>query len=411
MTEALTLYELNALVAEGVHAALPDEYWVQAELSEAKVNYSGHCYLELVQHDERTDALVAKARGVVWANTFKVLKPYFEQTTGHVFAAGLKVLVCVTAEFHELYGYTLVVTDIDPTYTLGGIEARRKEILQRLEKQGILELNQELQLSEFAQRIAVVSSATAAGYEDFCNQVQHNAYGYDFRIKLFPALMQGTGASDSVIQALNAVFSEIENWDVVVMIRGGGATSDLSCFDTYELAENCAQFPLPIVVGIGHERDTTVLDSVAYTSVKTPTAAAEFLIHRLHDTDVRLQRMAAGITGAVGQRMNRERSRLDRIMGNVPVQIKVRIMSDRHRLDTWQERQVAAVWNRLKQETYKLDMLNEKLQAASPERILKRGYSITLHQGKVVTDASKLKPGDKLETKVMNGTIHSKVTQ
>ena len=239
----LSLYELNALVRQSVRLSMPDAYWVQAELSDVRTNYSGHCYLEFVQKDPKSNALLAKARGIVWSNVFRELKPYFERETGQVFVAGLKVLVRVTVDFHELYGYSLTVIDIDPTYTLGDMAKRRREILQRLEEEGVLTLNKELELPELTQRIAVISSPTAAGYGDFCDQLERNAFGFVFYTKLFPAVMQGEQVEDSIIRALNRVYAELEHWDVVVIIRGGGATSDLSGFDTYELATNCAQFP------------------------------------------------------------------------------------------------------------------------------------------------------------------------
>lgn len=281
---SLSLVELNMLVRRSVRACLPDEYWVQAELSDVRSNYSGHCYLEFVQKDSKSNALVAKARGIIWNNVYSRLKPFFERETGQLFVSGIKVLVKVTVDFHELYGYSLTVVDIDPTYTLGDMARRRKEIISRLESEGILTLNKELELPVLAQRIAVISSATAAGYGDFCNQLEHNPYGFVFYPHLFQAVMQGDKVELSIIAALEKIYQTQEKWDVVVIIRGGGATSDLSGFDTYNLAAHCAQFPLPVLTGIGHERDDTVLDVVSHTRVKTPTAAAEFLINHLRGT-------------------------------------------------------------------------------------------------------------------------------
>ena len=285
----LSLYELNTLVRKSIRTCLPDSYWLQAELSEVRTNASGHCYVEFVQKDTKNDALIAKARGVIWSNTFTLLKSYFERETGQSFSSGMKVLVKVNADFHELYGYSLTVTDIDPSFTIGDMVRRRREILQRLEREGVLTLNKELVLSEFAQRIAVISSGTAAGYGDFCSQLLHNPFGFVFYPRLFPAVMQGERVEASVIKALEAIDATRENWDVVVIIRGGGAVSDLAGFDTYNLAEHCAQFPLPVITGIGHERDDTVLDMISYKRVKTPTAAAEFLIGHLRETAERLE--------------------------------------------------------------------------------------------------------------------------
>ena len=266
--EALTLLDLNALVRRSLEQCLPDEYWIQAELSDVRSNATGHCYLEFVQKDPRSNNLIAKARGTIWNNVYRLLKPYFEEATGQLFTSGIKVLVKVTVQFHELYGYSLTVQDIDPTYTLGDMALRRREILQQLEAEGVLTLNKELEMPVLPQRIAVISSATAAGYGDFCHQLQHNSRGFFFYTELFPALMQGAQIESSVLDALDRVNRRLNDFDVVVIIRGGGATSDLSGFDTYLLAAACAQFPLPIITGIGHERDDTVLDSVAHTRVK-----------------------------------------------------------------------------------------------------------------------------------------------
>ena len=232
MQDTLSLYELNALVRRSLEQCLPDEYWVQAELSDVRTNSTGHCYLEFVQKDPRSNNLIAKARGTIWANIYRLLKPYFEESTGQLFTSGIKVLVKVTVAFHELYGYSLTVQDIDPTYTLGDMARRRREILRQLEEEGVLTLNKELEMPLLPQRIAVISSATAAGYGDFCHQLQHNPRGFYFRTELFPALMQGNQVEESVLAALDAVNARVDEFDVVVIIRGGGATSDLSGFDT-----------------------------------------------------------------------------------------------------------------------------------------------------------------------------------
>ena len=278
--EPITLYELNELVKETLELGMPDTYWVQAELSEVRVN-NGHCYVEFVQKDRRGSGLVAKARGNIWRNVFAILKPTFEQSTGQLFTAGIKVLVEVSISFHELYGYSLNVIDIDPSYTLGDMARKRQEILRQLQEEGVLELNKELDMPMLPRRIAVISSPTAAGYGDFSNQLMNNQGGFYFYTELFPAIMQGDGVEQSILQALDIIYSREDEFDVVVIIRGGGATSDLTGFDTYPLAAAVAQFPLPVITGIGHERDDTVLDMVSHTRVKTPTAAAEFLLDRM----------------------------------------------------------------------------------------------------------------------------------
>lgn len=429
----LSLYELNALVKRSINSCMPDTYWVQAELSDVRSNYSGHCYLEFVQKEPRGNNLIAKARGTIWNNVYRLLKPYFEEETGQAFVAGIKVLVNVSVEFHELYGYSLTVQDIDPTYTLGDMARRRREILNQLEEEGVLTLNKELELPLLARRIAVISSATAAGYGDFCNQLEHNPYGFIFYPHLFPAIMQGDRVEQSIIAALDAINARRDDWDVVVIIRGGGATSDLSGFDTYDLAANCAQFPLPIITGIGHERDDTVLDSVSHTRVKTPTAAAEFLINHLHDTAETLEDYASSILYAVSTRMEREKTRLARFTERIPIQTKMRLKDEhyrqervlkqleaglqsrltreRHHLQLIESQLGIGSHHRLVKENHRLQLLEQQLKAASPEHLLKRGYSITLHNGKAVTDASSLKEGDELATRFAKGEIKSIVTK
>jgi exodeoxyribonuclease VII large subunit len=404
---ALSLYQLNALVKQGLKACLPDAYWVQAELSEVHANYNGHCYVEFVQKDPRSNNLIAKARGTIWSNVYHLLKPYFEEATGQTFTAGIKVLVKVTVDFHELYGFSLSVQDIDPTYTLGDMARRRQEILRQLETEGVLTMNKELPLPACLQRIAVISSATAAGYGDFCNQLQHNPYGLVFYTRLFPAVMQGDRTEAAVIAALDAIAAQQDRWDAVVIIRGGGATSDLSCFDTYALAANCAQYPLPIITGIGHERDDTVIDSVAHTRVKTPTAAAEFLIaHQLQAAEA-VEALAARMRDALAGRLEEQQRRLQRLMERLPLQVKMRLQAENHeRIALRLENSVKTLM--LKQQ-HRLELIQNQLKAASPEHLLKLGYSITLKDGHAVTDASQLQPGDLLTTRLWHGTAVSKV--
>ena len=428
--KVLSLFELNGLVRKSIRACLPDEYWVQAELSDVRSNYSGHCYLEFVQKDTRSNALVAKARGIIWSNVYARLKAYFERETGQAFVSGIKVLVKVTVDFHEQYGYSLTVVDIDPTYTLGDMARRRREILLRLQEEGVLTLNKELELNVPAQRIAVISSATAAGYGDFCNQLLHNEFGFVFYPKLFPAVMQGDKVEASIIAALERIYKEIDRWDVVVIIRGGGATSDLSGFDTYDLAANCAQFPLPIVTGIGHERDDTVLDLVSHTRVKTPTAAAEFLIGNLRATAEQLEEYAEVVSRVIPERLAREKERLDRWVSRIPAQVQMRLQQEGFRQErlfgrmkmAWQNRLVkeefrlqllprlaTAATSRIEKEKHRMELLEQQVKAASPELLLKKGYSITLKNGKAVTDVSELKPGDEVVTRVATGSFTSVV--
>ena len=405
--QALSLYELNGLVKRSIRSCLPDTYWVQAELSDVRSNYSGHCYLEFIQKDAGGNNLIAKARGTIWSNIYKMLKPYFEQETGQAFTSGIKVLVQVSVEFHELYGYSLTVLDIDPTYTVGDMERKRREILRQLEEEGVIDLNKELEMPMLPQRIAVISSATAAGYGDFCNQLANNPRGYGFRTELFPAIMQGERVEESILSALDAINNRLEEFDVVVIIRGGGATSDLSGFDTYLLAASCAQFPLPIITGIGHERDDTVIDKVAHTRVKTPTAAAEFLITKMDKCADVLDEMSARLMLGVRNRLLWEHRRIENLAQRIPSMVYKRIADAKYDLLSAQRNLQMASRQFLSAKKHRLELLQQRLNDALPEKQLARGYSVTLKDGKAVKDASLLKEGDKLITMFYQGQVES----
>ena len=405
--QALSLYELNGLVKRSIRSCLPDTYWVQAELSDVRSNYSGHCYLEFIQKDAGGNNLIAKARGTIWSNIYKMLKPYFEQETGQAFTSGIKVLVQVSVEFHELYGYSLTVLDIDSTYTVGDMERKRREILRQLEEEGVIDLNKELEMPMLPQRIAVISSATAAGYGDFCNQLANNSRGYGFRTELFPAIMQGERVEESILSALDAINNRLEEFDVLVIIRGGGATSDLSGFDTYLLAASCAQFPLPIITGIGHERDDTVIDKVAHTRVKTPTAAAEFLIAKMDKCADVLDEMSFRLMQGVRNRLLWEHRRIENLAQRIPSTVYKRIADAKYDLLSAQRDLQMASRQFLSAKKHRLELLQQRLNDALPEKQLARGYSITLKNGKAVKDASLLKEGDKLITMFYQGQVES----
>lgn len=407
LMEVFSLYELNAWVRQILEREVAATYWVQAELSDVRVNSSGHCYVEFVQKSPRGNALLAKARGTIWANVFQMLKPYFEESTGQLFSAGIKVLVQVSVSFHELYGYTLVVHDIDPAYTLGDLAQRRREILKQLEEEGVLTLNKELSMPLLPQRVAVISSPTAAGYGDFCHQLMHNSHGYYFHIELFPSVMQGDAVEDSVLEALDHINARRDEFDVVVIIRGGGATSDLSGFDTYLLAAACAQFSLPIITGIGHERDDTVLDSVAHASVKTPTAVAEYLIACMDEAADRLYTLATQMQQAVRTRLSQEHRDLDAFRHRVPSAAYRHLSQSRLELETLRKDFRQAVFSLLEHRRHRLELLSQRITDASPEKLLARGYSLTLKDGRAVCDASILQPGDILETRLYKGTVRS----
>ena len=408
--EALSLYDLNALVRRSLEQCLPDEYWVQAELSDVRTNSTGHCYLEFIQKDPRSNNLIAKARGTIWANVYRLLKPYFEESTGQAFVSGIKVLVQVTVSFHELYGYSLTVQDIDPTYTLGDMARRRREILKQLEEEGVLTLNKELEMPVLPQRIAVVSSPTAAGYGDFCHQLKNNSRGFFFHTDLFPALMQGDRVEESVLSALDAILNRQEDFDAVVIIRGGGATSDLSGFDTYLLAAACAQFPLPIITGIGHERDDTVLDSVAHTRVKTPTAAAEYLINCMDLAADELEVLISQLHESVRSRLTEEHRKLISYRNRIPSAVVRRVSDAKLALLTTRKDISLAVQTLLSRQRHRLELLQQRLADASPEKMLARGYSITLKDGKVVKNGDVLQLNDEIVTRLYQGEIVSIVT-
>ena len=408
--EALSLYDLNALVRRSLEQCLPDEYWVQAELSDVRTNSTGHCYLEFIQKDPRSNNLIAKARGTIWANVYRLLKPYFEESTGQAFVSGIKVLVQVTVSFHELYGYSLTVQDIDPTYTLGDMARRRREILKQLEEEGVLTLNKELEMPVLPQRIAVVSSPTAAGYGDFCHQLKNNPRGFFFHTELFPALMQGDRVEESVLSALDAILNRQEDFDAVVIIRGGGATSDLSGFDTYLLAAACTQFPLPIITGIGHERDDTVLDSVAHTRVKTPTAAAEYLINCMDLAADELEVLISQLHESVRSRLTEEHRKLISYINRIPSAVVRRVSDAKLALLTTRKDISLAVQTSLSRQRHRLELLQQRLADASPEKILARGYSITLKDGKVVKNAAMLNEEDEIITRFYRGEVASVIS-
>lgn len=387
--EPLTLYELNSLVRGAINERLSSRYWVTGELSEVRETAAGHCYIELVQRDEATREMTAKARGTIWARTYSLLRPYFLEQTGQHFGVGLKVLLQVTVDFHELYGYALDVCDIEPAYTIGDIARQRQLIINRLEQEGVINLNKELDFPALPQRVAVISSATAAGYDDFCHQLQNNPYGFQFYTHLFPSPMQGSKTEEGIIEALNRIAENMDFWDVVVIIRGGGATSDLSCFDTYDLANNCAQFPLPVMTGIGHHRDDTLLDIVAHTRVKTPTAAAELLIHSMAQQAARLDAAVNGLATLSRALLSESHRRLQAIVQRLPVATALLLQQHKHRLD----------------------LMQQQAMAASPQRILALGYTLTTCNGKIVRSVSDVEPGSVLTTKTVDGEFTSIINE
>lgn len=317
MNGKLTLSELNGQVKKALTDHFTAPLWVMGEISELNVNYSGHCYLTLVEKDDSDDRIVAQARATIWSYTFRMLKPFFETTTGQPLAEGIKVLLQVSVEFHELYGYSLNVRNIDPAYSLGDLARRRREIILRLEQEGVLTMNKELDLPLAPQKIAVISSPTAAGYQDFMDQLAGNNRGFRFYTRLFPAVMQGREAERSIVEALESIYPWEDFFDAVVIIRGGGSQVDLSCFDNYNVAYHVTQFPLPVFTGIGHERDDSIVDMVAHTRLKTPTAVAEFVINGLASFEDRLNNAEQAIVNAVADKLEEENERLEELAGDI----------------------------------------------------------------------------------------------
>jgi exodeoxyribonuclease VII large subunit len=329
----LTLSELNNQIKEQLDDAFPNLLWIKAEISELNQNRTGHCYLELVDIDEATKNIVARCRATIWSYTFRMLKPFFETTTGQAFSEGLKVLVSAKVEFHPLYGLSLNIRDIDPTYTMGDMARKRREILLQLEEDGVVDMNKELELPLVPQRIAIVSSPTAAGLQDFRDQLANNAYNIHFYTKLFPAIMQGKDAAASIIIALEQVFEYEDFFDVVVIIRGGGAQIDLASFDHYELAYHITQLPIPVLTGIGHDKDETAVDLVAHTKLKTPTAVAEFLISGAAAFEQMLDEMKERFVEQVEDRLHTEKEFLKSSMQKLTQGVRELVSEENNRFN------------------------------------------------------------------------------
>ena len=430
MEKALTLYELNCMVADTIDATLARSYWVEAELSEVREN-RGHCYMELIEKDGNGNVPVARASAKCWRNVWSVIMPYFVRITGQQVHSGMKLMLQVHAQFHPQYGFSWIVDDINPEFTMGDMMRKRQEIVRQLKEEGVFDLQKELRLPMFASRIAVISSETAAGYGDFCNQLETNEYGFKFHIELFQTVMQGGQVEPGIISALDRINGREDEFDAVVIIRGGGATADLSGFDTLGLAENVANFPLPVITGIGHERDESVLDMVAFLRVKTPTAAASFLIDQLAATLARVENAQRTLAEGVRRKLETEKMRLRHFGSHIPVlfslvrtkqearldalfhRLAERMGESLHRsafhLDALMQQALPPLHLRLSEASHRLEMLDQRVRLLDPSLLLKRGYSITLHNGRAVRSAGELKAGDVITTRFAEGEIESKV--
>lgn len=430
MENALTLYELNSLVVELIDKVMPSSYWVEAEIADARES-KGHLYLELIEKDESTNIPIARASAKCWRSSWLMIGPHFERVAGVKLRAGLQIMIQVHAQFHAQYGFSWIIDDINPEYTMGSMARKRNEIIAQLKSEGVFELQRELCLPLFAQRIAVISSASAAGYGDFCNQLQHNEYGFRFQIQLFQAFMQGEQVEQSIVAALNLISTKEDDFDCVVIIRGGGATADLSGFDTLVLAENVANFPLPVITGIGHERDESILDMVAHTRVKTPTAAAAFLIdhlaatlnrieqaqisiqrmveHRIQHEKLHLQQLSTHIPILFSMVKNRENARLDDYWHALLQRVMLHLQQSKMRVELLSNKVIPATTNKLMAEQYKLQLLEQRVDGVNPERMLRLGYSLTYKNGYVLRNVNEVKAGDEITTRLEGGIITSVV--
>jgi exodeoxyribonuclease VII large subunit len=452
--DKITLFELNQMVKETLSAFFKSQYWVIAEISELKENSSGHCYLELIQKEEQQDYPKAKARATIWAYTYRMLKPYFETTTGRPLSSGMKVLVSVEVVFHEVFGYSLNITDIEPGYTLGDIEQKRREAIEKLVAEGVFDMNKGLKLPLLPKRVAIISSPTAAGLQDFINQLLTNNNEYKVEHSLFAANMQGSGAEESIISALNRIYEDQNQFDLVVIIRGGGSQADLSCFDNYWLAAHVAQFPLPIITGIGHDKDISVVDLVAHTKLKTPTAVAEFILNKFFEADAIIMELKERLEITLEENISVQRQRFEKIFTSLAPFIlratsneklfverihnkfvlninQFLIYKETDIVKSIKSFELSALMqlsnsnnvilqakqslqnntsNYIERVYNQMDKFESTNMSLNPKYILKRGYSITLFNKKIIKDFKEVEKGYTIKTILNNGEIDSIVT-
>jgi exodeoxyribonuclease VII large subunit len=402
---AMTLFELNSLIRSAINNNLPDLYWVVAEIAESKCNQKGHCYLDLVEKED--SKTIAQIRATIWAYEYRTLSRKFETATKAPLRQGMKVLLLAAVTFHEVYGLSLNVKDIDPTYTMGEMALRKREIIERLRKEGIIDLNKELPLPLVPQRVAVISSPTAAGYGDFCDHLIKNHYGFKFAHTLFTALMQGENAESSVVAALDKIKKLRDRFDVVVIIRGGGSVADLSCFDNYTLASSIALFPLPVITGIGHEKDETVADIVAHTKMKTPTAVAEFLISGVRSFEENIIGIENRLRLHSKRLLNDASNMLDSLAHRLSLVPSHITAAPQNHLNALQRNLQVSLRQYSQHKQNKLSAMEQAVRLLDPANVLKRGFSITRHKGKVVKHSGLLSNGDIIESELFDGAVRS----
>ena len=403
----ITRSELQRLVKETLHERFALPVWVSAEISEVKVNYSGHCYLELVEKGGDNGVPLAQSRAVIWRTAYSRIAGYFEAETGQRLAAGIKILAKVAVNYHELYGFSLQITDIDPAYTLGDMQRQRQQTIDCLRKEGVWDMNREVGMPAVVQRIAIVSSANAAGYQDFCKEIGKSPYR--FRLTLFDAFMQGAAAEESIVAALCAVADRMEEFDAVVIIRGGGSASDLNCFNAYRLCTHVAQFPLPVLTGIGHDKDTSVADMVAHTALKTPTAVAGWLVERMDTIDAWLDNAALQLRDNVLVTSRAQELRLQELSSHLLFHAKGLLRQRGMALEQMRETLAASAGNFLARQASRLGNAAELVAGRSPERILRLGFAIVRTDGKAVFSAAQVGKGDTLDIEVADGRIEGTV--
>ena len=405
---SISLCELLDAVQQAIKLNFSEPIWVRAEIGEMHEN-GGHAFFDLIENAENSDKLLAKIRANCWASTFQMLKPYFEENTGQILREGISVLVLVTVEFHAVYGISLNIKDIDPAFTIGDMAMRRLQIIRKLQSEGIAEMNKSLEIPQRVQRLAVISSATAAGYGDFIDQLKNNERSFKFYPVLFQSVMQGEAAANSIINSLEKIYANIEHFDAVIIIRGGGASTDLACFDSYDLALNVAQFPLPIIAGIGHLRDNTIVDLVANTSLKTPTAVAEFLIYKMQDVENQLFDLINEIIDFAQNAILTQKNILEQTRWKISHLLKSVTANSVFELNRQQIRLKNAVGNIILFQKNKLDMFEKIVRTQSPQYLLSKGFSLTTFNGKRLFSIKSLQKGDTIKTYLSDGAVESTV--
>jgi len=453
MNEKLSLTELQLLIRDSLYTSLPGFFWVFAEIAEAKENFSGHCYLELIEkHPDETN-VSARVRAVIWNNRYRLVKSSFESITGERLREGLKILFRAKIEYHEVYGLSLIITDIDPAFTVGEMALRRRQILLKLEEDGVISMNRELELSPAPKRIAVISSKNAAGYNDFIKHLNSNIYGYVFHTALFDAVMQGQETEESIISALNRISEYAGLFDAVAIIRGGGSQSDLSWFDNYNIAYHITQFPLPVLTGIGHEKDLTVTDIVAFHALKTPTAVADYLIERMVSAESILEELGNEISSlaseiiddkkeligswrlrllpVAGMMLSSERKRLSALTVKMTLsgrkllngfmitlsdymkglRTNTGVFLKRNQADLSGSAEIIKINSRnvLMKAVQTLEYQHNKLSVLDPLNVLKRGFTLTVKDGEIIKSVEMVNTGDKVTTIFRDGSVTSRV--